>query len=132
MLRLVCDRCNKVVFTDDRHKSISLIIKDGSNKEKDVDLCSDCTNIFDAFMSNKDDSDDPVEMSLAEDGFECPRCYSHYNFAVIGGNHRIQVLRVASNTVEEGYVDQPFVNFNCTVCNLLLKIPKVVLEEVNK
>lgn len=132
MLRLVCDRCNKVVFTDDQHKSISLIIKDGSNKEKDVDLCSDCANLFNAFILNKDDTDDPINMPLAEDGFECPRCFTHYNFSVTDEDRRIHVLRIGSHKVEEGYIDRPFVNFNCTVCNLLLKIPKVVLEEVNK
>ncbi|MCR5504747.1 MAG: hypothetical protein K6E94_04185 [Elusimicrobiaceae bacterium] len=124
-----------------------MTIKQGlTDKGKDVDLCSKCFHIFNMFMVDKDDCDNPVEMPLVEDGFECPRCRTHYAFEVpdevitsdLGARiqkRRINVLYKGNNHVDvkTGIITHPpFVSFNCPICNMLLKIPKVVLEEVNK
>ena len=138
MLRYVCDRCKKVIFTDGPSIRLTVITADENqpDKEERADLCSDCSNLFKMFMSNKesDDSDYPIEMSLAEDKFECPRCYTHYVFEVTE-DRRIHVLYKGSNHVDVKtsiITHPPFVNFNCPICNLLLKIPESVLKEVNK
>ena len=132
MLSYVCDRCRKIIPVNDQNKIFRLIVRDSPNKDKDIDLCSVCFNVFNMFMSRDESDDDPVEMPIDKDGFKCPRCHSHYAFGVTDEERHIHVLRIGSTTVEEGYIDRPFVNFNCTVCNHLLAIPKTILEEVNK
>ncbi len=130
MLRRVCDRCKKIIWAaDNQDKRVCLVIKNFQDKDKDVDLCSKCFNLFNMFMSNG--NNDPVVMSLTNDAFECPCCHARYVFEV-NEERRIKVLHLASTIVEEGYIDRAFVNFNCTTCNQLLSIPESVLEEVNK
>lgn len=77
MVKLVCDRCKKVinVVNDEPRR---LIIKDGLTaigivmdtcNDKNVDLCSNCFNIFNTFMLNEesDNNDEPVTVPITDD-----------------------------------------------------------------
>lgn len=136
MLRYVCDRCKKVIDGLNDKPYCLMMRSADDQKSKEIDLCSGCVDLFNIFMLNdqSDGCDDPVEMPLAEDGFECPNCHAHYAFAVTAEfRPRIQVLRMTpTDTIGEGYICNPFVTFNCPICNQVLKIPESVLKEVNK
>ena len=152
MLSYVCDRCRKIMSKDDHSDSIRLVIKKNRpDKDRDIDLCPGCTKLFNTFMLDdpSDDNDEPVAMPLDEDWFKCPRCHAHYAFNVTDEaitsdfDARIQIRRIhvlrrtperklTNNIIEDGYINQPFVNFHCSMCDQLLKIPENILKEVNK
>lgn len=129
MLSYVCDRCRKIIPSTDTKKMVRLQFQNDS-ADRNIDLCSKCFGLFDEFiLSGKDD---PVEMSLAEDGFECPCCHTHYVFEVTE-DRRINLLRRTSdNIVEIGNINREFFRFNCPQCAQLLTIPESVLKEAYK